>query len=227
MVGHAAGYQHDVVRRGQDGRPSLAERTVAELGRDGAFEVAFAQTRAEVLALTGADLRRFDAVLLFTTGDVPLRPDVRRELLAGVQAGRGLVGVHSATDTWDDSEEYAACLGGRFDGHPWHQRVGIVVEDSGHPATTSLASRLDIADEIYQFREWDRRQVHVLLRLDLASVNPGLGARADRDYALAWHRRCGSGRVFYTALGHRPEVWKDPRFQRHLQGGIRWALGLE
>jgi Uncharacterized protein conserved in bacteria len=31
--------------------------------------------------------------------------------------------------------------------------------------------------------------------------------------------------VFYTALGHREEVWQDPRFQQHLLGALRWALG--
>jgi type 1 glutamine amidotransferase len=37
----------------------------------------------------------------------------------------------------------------------------------------------------------------------------------------------GKGRVFYTALGHRPDVWQSPMFQQHLRGGIRWALGEE
>ncbi len=53
------------------------------------------------------------------------------------------------------------------------------------------------------------------------------GHRPDRDHALAWIQEYGKGRVFYTALGHRPEVWKDERFQKHLVGGLRYAMGLE
>jgi type 1 glutamine amidotransferase len=30
--------------------------------------------------------------------------------------------------------------------------------------------------------------------------------------------------VFYTALGHRIELWRDPRFQQHVLGGIRSSL---
>jgi type 1 glutamine amidotransferase len=41
---------------------------------------------------------------------------------------------------------------------------------------------------------------------------------------MAWHRAYGEGRVFYTAFGHRQEVWQDPRFQQHVREAIRWVL---
>src|SRR5262249_16378548 len=53
------------------------------------------------------------------------------------------------------------------------------------------------------------------------------GARRDGDNALAWVQEYGKGRVFYTALGHRAEVWKDERFQKHMLGGLRYVLGLD
>ncbi len=68
--------------------------------------------------------------------------------------------------------------------------------------------------------------MHVILILDPASVDlqkSGVN-RTDRDFALAWTRSFGSGRVFYTALGHEPDVWRDTRFQQHLAGGIQWAI---
>ena len=67
--------------------------------------------------------------------------------------------------------------------------------------------------------------IHVLLRLDPHSVDARRGKRADGDYALAWTKTYGRGRVVYTALGHEPAVWADGRFQEHLLGAIRWALG--
>jgi type 1 glutamine amidotransferase len=225
MVTYSGAFQHDVVRRPSADRLSIAERVVVELGqRSGAFEVTPLHSREELERLTAGSFAGVGAVLFFTSGDVPLQPVARRELFGFVRGGGGFVGVHSATDTWYDVPEYGAVIGGYFDGHPWHQRVRIVVEDPSHPATRHLGPAFEIADEIYQFRGWSRDGVHVLFALDPRSVDVGRGKRADRDYALAWTRREGRGRVFYTALGHDREVWEDERFRRHLLEGIRWAI---
>lgn len=226
VLTHSAGYEHDVVRRPGPGRPAIAEQVIAELGRQsGAFLVTVLQSEAELRALTPAALRDFRAFLFFTTGSLPLGASVRAELFARVQAGSGFVGVHSASDTWRDVPEYGEMLGGVFDGHPWHERVRIAVEDVTHPATRHLGSAFSLTDEIYQFRQFTRGKLHVLLRLDGGSVDVQRGNRGDGDYALAWVRHHGHGRVFYTALGHRPEVWADQRFRQHLLGGILWAIG--
>ena len=164
-------------------------------------------------------------MLFFTTGELPIPPVVRQAMFESVRDGAGFVGVHSATDTWYAVPEYRDLVGAIFDGHPWHQRVQILVEDRAHPATRQLGDGVELFDEIYQFRAWSRAEVHVLLRLDSRSVDVGRGKRVDRDYALAWTRSYGRGRVIYTALGHEPAVWADARFQAHLLGAIRWALG--
>jgi len=153
--------------------------------------------------------------------------DQKAALLDFVRSGKGFVGIHSATDTFYEWPDYGALVGAYFDGHPWHQTVAIRVEDNGHPATSALPATFQLADEIYQFRNWSRTDVHVLLSLDPRSVDTGAEGvhRSDRDFALSWTRSYGQGRVFYTALGHEPGVWQDARFQQHLAGGIRWAMG--
>lgn len=225
LITHAAAYEHDVVRRPDFSRPSIVEQVVADLGRRSGFTVTRLQSADELAMLTPAFIRQFRAVLFFTTGSVPVPSDTRLALFEHVWNGAGFIGVHSATDTWYGVPEYAALLGGVFDGHPWHERVQIIVEDSNHAATAHLSSAFWLTDEIYQFRNWSRRAVHVLMRLDLSSITADRGSRRDADYALAWTRRHGQGRVFYTALGHRPEVWADERFRQHLLGGILWAMG--
>jgi type 1 glutamine amidotransferase len=80
-----------------------------------------------------------------------------------------------------------------------------------------LGERFDIVEEFYAFTDNPRPRVHVLLRLDAASVG-GSG-----DYPLAWTSSYGSGRVYYNALGHFAETWRDPRFQRQITSAIRWA----
>jgi type 1 glutamine amidotransferase len=105
--------------------------------------------------------------------------------------------------------------------------VVITVEDPRFPATAHLGTSFRIKDEIYQFKHWSRARTHVLLSLDPSSVDLTLKNvhRTDRDFALAWCHPYGQGRVFYTALGHRDEVWQDERFQRHLVNGALWAMG--
>jgi uncharacterized protein len=226
MVTYSAGYEHDVVRRPASGELSTAERVVTDLGRrSGGFEVTHVSTRDDLERLTATSVRAHGAILFFTTGELPMVAKVRQAIFQAVRDGRGFVGVHSATDTWYTITEYRELLGGSFDGHPWHQRVRLIVEDRTHPATRHLGDALEINDEIYQFRDWSRPSVHVLLRLDPRSADVGRGKRPDGDYALAWTKAYGRGRVIYTALGHEPGVWADGRFQAHLLGAIQWALG--
>ncbi len=226
MVSYSAGYQHNVVRRPASGELSTAERVVTDLGRrSGGFEVSHVSTRDDLERLTATSVRGHGAILFFTTGELPIGATVRQAIFQAVRDGGGFVGVHSATDTWYTIPEYRELLGGSFDGHPWHQRARLIVEDRTHPATRHLGDALEINDEIYQFRDWSRPSVHVLLRLDPRSVDVGRGKRPDGDYALAWTKAYGRGRVIYTALGHEPGVWADGRFQAHLLGAIQWALG--
>lgn len=181
----------------------------------------------DAAALTAAALADYDAVVFFTTGELPMDDAQKAALLAWVRGGGAFVGVHSATDTFYEWPAYLGLIGGYFDGHPWHQEVTVRVEDRRHPATRHLGESFRIHDEIYQHRDWSRDDVDVLLSLDVGSVDMNARGirRADGDFALAWTRREGAGRVFYTALGHRPEVWDDPRFQTHLLRGVEWAVG--
>ncbi len=214
---HSAGFKHDVLPLSQQIMRDAVART-------GAFDV----TASTDCALISPEaLRGWDAVVFYTTGELPVDDASKRALLEFVRSGKGFVGIHSATDTFYQWPDYGEMIGGYFDGHPWHQEVRINVEGPSHPATAHLPPRFSINDEIYQFRNWSRNQVRLLLSLDNASVDvtkPGVN-RADRDFALAWTREYGRGRVFYTGLGHEPDVWRDPRYQQHLASGIGWAIG--
>jgi type 1 glutamine amidotransferase len=226
VVTYSAGYQHDVVRRPAPAEPSTVERVLADLGRrSGSFDVTLVAARDELDRLTPTSVRAHRAIVFFTTGELPIAAAVRQAMFQSIRDGGGFVGVHSATDTWYTIPEYRELLGAAFDGHPWHQRVRLVVEDRTHPASRQLGDTFEISDEIYQFRDWSRSQVHVLLRLDQNSVDARRGKRADGDYVLGWTKTYGRGRVIYTALGHEPAVWADGRFQAHLLGAIQWALG--
>jgi uncharacterized protein len=214
---HSAGFKHAVL--------PTSEQVMRDLGkRSGAFEATVTQDCA---LISKSSLEQYAAVIFFTTGELPLDEGQKKALVEFVRSGRGFVGIHSATDTFYKWPEYLELVGGYFDGHPWHQEVTVRVEDTTHPATAHLPTSFTINDEIYQFRDWSRDRVRVLLSLDPASVDltkKGV-KRTDKDFAVAWTREFGKGRMFYTALGHETAVWSDPRFQQHLVGGIQWATG--
>jgi uncharacterized protein len=214
---HSAGFKHAVL--------PVSEQVFKELGvRSGAFEATVTQD-CSVISKEG--LKPFDVVVFYTTGELPISDEQKKAFMDFIKSGKGFVGIHSATDTFYKWAEYGEMIGGYFDQHPWHKEVGVKVENTKHPATKHLGSSFTITDEIYQHKNFSRANVQVLLSLDVTTVdlNAKNVHRTDKDFALAWCRKYGKGRVFYTALGHRPEVWHDERFQNHLLGALRWAWG--
>jgi type 1 glutamine amidotransferase len=202
-------------------------------------------TRAQCGRVNGETLKKFDIVLFFTTstwvagqGSHPLTADELKDLVAWVRAGGAFAGTHCATDTLHGTA-YGELVGACFGGHPWVQKVRIKVEDPKHPAAKGLTQGTEIFDEIYQFgavssdkrvpmkeQPYSRDRLHIILAIDNKSIDVAKGSRADQDYPVAWCQQIGKGRSFYTSLGHHREVWKDPRYQDHLIGGLKWAAGL-
>ena len=197
-----------------------------------------AQAKESLAVLLPANLnaKGIDGVIFeSTTGDLPL-PD-KQGFIDWVKAGHAFIGVHAATDTLHGFKPYIEMIGGEFAGHPWHQMVTVKVEDPTQPGAGSYRDKFEVSDEIYQFKNWDRKSLHVVLSLDPSNEErPAVGTppkgffergeRPDRDYAVAWVRDFGTGRVFYTSLGHEETVWNDAKYQEHLLGGIQWALRL-
>ncbi len=98
-----------------------------------------------------------------------------------------------------------------------------MVTDRRHPSTRRLPPAFRIRDEFYEFKRSPRRRAHVLLRTDPAAIS----GETRRDLPLAWCRREGRGRVFYSGLGHFGSAWRsDRRLRRLVDGGLRWTLGL-
>jgi hypothetical protein len=214
-ITHSAGFKHAVLPLSQEIMKEIADRS-------GLFEVTATE---DLSVITAEGLKPYAAIIFYTTGELPIADEQKAALLDFIRSGKAFIGIHSATDTFYKWAEYGEMIGGYFDQHPWHQEVTVKVEDQRHPSTSHLGESFKITDEIYQFKNWDRAKVHVLLSLDANSVDLTKPAvhRTDKDFALAWTRDYGRGRVFYTALGHREEVWKDARFQQLIIGALRWA----
>lgn len=202
------------------------------------------KVKASLQKLSPANLKNYDAVLFAsTTGDDLPLPDPQG-FVDWVASGKGFIGVHAATDTLKTTPSYVGMIGGSFRTHGPQVTVECINQDTAHAACKHLPARWTVYDEIYQLNNFKRSDVHGLLTLDNLMLNdqqkrenkgiPG-------DYPIAWSKAHGKGRVFYTSLGHREDMWdpnytdKDGRknspeiakqFQQHVLSGILWTLGL-
>lgn len=187
-------------------------------------------------------LKEFDAVIMLnTTGEIFLPKDpkqrqgarerearLKQSLVDFVKGGKGLVGMHAATDTYHNWGEYNKMMGGAFAGHPWHQMVPVKNLTPGHPLNAMFSTDgFQINDEIYQFRNDTAlpSERKMLLELDTSKMDVSKGARKDRLYPISWVSKYGKGHTFYCSLGHRDEIYYNPAVLKHYLAGIQYALG--
>ena len=129
---HSAGFKHEVLPLSQQIFKEIGERTRA-------FEV----TATEDCSLLSREgLKKYDAVVFYTTGELPISDEQKAAFLDFIKSGKGFIGIHSATDTFYKWPEYGELIGGYFDQHPWHQDVTVAVEDQRHPATRHLGKAI-------------------------------------------------------------------------------------
>jgi type 1 glutamine amidotransferase len=218
---------NDVIRRSAPEVLSVAERYFGEITK-GTFDVTITQDGSEV---SREKLPRYRLVVFFTAINPP---GVDKEaLIEWVRNGGAFAGIHSTANTYQSFPAFGEMLGARYDRRPWRTKqnpqtkVRIKVEDRRHPATAHLGESFEIADDIYQFKDFDRSKVQLLLSLDPASLDlthPNMN-RDDKDLPVSWAKSHGKGSVFYTALGDWEETWKDQRYRTHLIQGMKWAMG--
>jgi cytochrome c len=209
-------YRHDSIGPGIN--------AVRQLGTENGFSVDASEDAA---TFADAALGDYDVVIfLSTTADV-LNDEQQAALQRYVQGGGGWVGIHAASDTEYDWPWYGQLLGNDawFRIHPAIQTAQLDVEQAEHASTEHLPARFSLQDEWYNFRANPRSSVTVLLRLDESSYLPGEGAMGS-DHPISWYHEFDGGRAWYTAIGHRSELYSDPLYTQHLLGGIRWAAGV-
>lgn len=226
-IGASKGFQHDSI--------SYALGTLWKLGNETGLWETYIRTDTELVTkqpvkkFNRKDLNYFDAVYFYTTGELELDEQQKKDLLSFVRDdGKGFIGGHSAADTLYKWPEYGEMIGAYFDLHPWHQEVRINVEDRNFPITAHFPPKISVHDEIYQFKDYSRDKVRVLMSIDTSSVDlkAKMVKRTDGDFAMAWVKNYGKGRVFFNALGHDNEVYDRPDIQKMFIEGVKWVMGM-
>ena len=208
-----------------------AEQVLAKLAdQSKAFTLDYARTDEELATkMTPAALAGYDGFIFAnTTGILPI-PD-KVAFLNAVKGGKAFIGMHAASDTYhgkDTVDPYIEMLGGEFLSHGAQAGVECLVLDPDHPATKHFKDVGGVyciqQEEIYLIQNYDSKKVRDLLILDKHPNNKKqLG-----HFPVTWCKNYGRGRVFYTTLGHREDVWENTLYEKMILGGIKWALGLE
>lgn len=243
----SSGWEHDVVKR-NGGNASIVDDTVTTLGNKLGFQVAVTK---DGRIFDNEKLHSYTAVVFFTTGDLttpgtdgkpPMSAAGKQKLLEAIQNGMGFVGVHAAADTFhpapdtpdratryiahgEQQDPYLKMLGAEFIIHgnaPRLQDANLVVNDTKFPGLEDVPSPVPFNEEWYSLKDF-QPDLHVILTLDTHGMKGECYQRA--PYPVTWARMHGRGRVFYTAMGDRPENWKNEFFLNVLGGGIRWSIG--
>ena len=227
VVSRCEGFVHRSIPLGVKAIELMGKKT-------GAYTI---EETKEMTAFTPENLKRFDAVLFLSTTRLDPSPEQRKALLEFVRSGKGIIGIHAASDNFYTWEVGAKMMGGLFCGHPWRAgcTVKVKLDEPDHPINKCFhGESFIVKDEIYQFKDpYSRKSLRVLTSLDMTDPdtkavkggNPKVINRTDNDFGITWVHPEGKGRVFYCSLGHNEHIFWDARILQHYLAGIQYALG--
>ncbi len=241
-------FQHSVItRKGEE--LAYSEKLLIALGRKNGYEI----TASKDGTIFNDDrLHAYDGLVFFTTGDLtvagadkqpPMSADGKAALLKAIEGGMGFLGLHCATDTFhskrhdellrpenekDPVDPYIAMLGGEFTGHGSQQKATIRLIDDKFPGFAGLKD-YQMLEEWYAVKNL-APDMRVLLVQDTTSMIATKSGERESQYRRGpdpqtWARTHGKGRVFYTSMGHREDVWKSPVFTQVLLSGLAFVTG--
>ncbi|WP_328849640.1 ThuA domain-containing protein [Micromonospora zamorensis] len=214
-----AGYRHDSIPAGI----AMFQQQAAANN----FELVATEDSS---VFTASNLATFDVIIMFQTSGMVWTSAAQRQAVEGYLAsGKGIVGVHNATDMGIESEypwwDQTINGGAHMPEHSPGVLPGTaIVADKQHPSTAGLPDRWNRSEEWYNFDTNPRGNVHVLVTADERTYNPGSRAMGP-DHPISWCRNAGGGRVWATAMGHAIDSYSETNFRNHVLGGVRWAAG--
>jgi type 1 glutamine amidotransferase len=239
----SSGFEHSVIKH-TGGNPSHAEKVLLELAPKHNIEFTFSKDGS---LFTPEYLAGFDAYMFYTTGDLttpgtdkqpPMSAEGKAAFLQAIKNGKGFIGTHSATDTFhspgnekpgaaryqndgDSVDPYIAMIGGEFIMHGAQQKSRMIGVNPKFPGMSAVTEDFGPLEEWYSLKDF-APNLHVLLVQDTFGMKGNMYQRP--PYPATWARMYGQGRVFYTNMGHREDIWTNPVFQNVLMGGVHWAV---
>jgi type 1 glutamine amidotransferase len=241
---------------------------LTDLGAANGFDITCSK---DGTIFTPENIKKFDVFVFYTTGDLttdsdkyathkgpdgknvedrskllwkePAMPKGAKEtFLDAIKAGKGFIGLHSASDTFhsaayvhhggnmlrdvndkgeDEFDAYIKMLGGEFVIHGKQQEATLRTIDKRFPAAAAL-DNARFVEEWYSLKNFST-DLHVIIAQDCHGMEGPMYQRP--PFPQTWARRHGQGPVFYTSLGHREDVWKRQDFLDLIVAGLNWTSG--
>ena len=233
----SSGFEHSVIK-GSDEKPSWAAKILSEIAKDAGYEVVASK---DGTMFEPDQIGQWDVIVFQTTGDLskpgtdktpPISADGEKALYEAIRAGKGFMGMHCATDTFGQhrkkgsEDPYIQMIGGEFNGHGAQQKCTIAIADPDFPGVKNGFGKEGesflINDEWYALR-YLPEDMHVILYQVTEGMRGDMYQRP--NFPMTWARPYGKGRVFYTSMGHREDVWSNPMYQALLIGAMAWSSG--
>jgi uncharacterized protein len=236
----SSGFQHSVITR-HDNKLSLAERILTDMGKESGFEVVASK---DGRMFEPDQIGQWDVFVFETTGDLttpggdknpPISADGEKAFYDAIRGGKGFMGMHCAADTFGHfkpgrnkgaDDPYIQMIGGEFIIHGDQQRVKIDIADPLFPGVEkgfgTQGDSFMIEDEWYALKHMPE-DLHVILVQNTAGMKGKMYQRP--NFPITWARPYGKGRVFYTSMGHREDVWENLMYQSLLLGALGWTSG--
>ena len=202
---------------------------IKKLGKENGFLVDASDDPA---VFTDENISQYDALVFSNTNNEAFDNQAQRDVFKRyIQSGGAFVGIHSACGSERDWPWFWNVVGGKFHRHPPRQDFDVNVLNRYHPSTNFLPGTWKIKDDECYYLKHLNPDINVLLAADLTTVEDEKkdeypGEVFGNSFPLAWYHSFDGGRLWYTALGHKPEHYSDPTFMRHVLGGICWALKI-
>ena len=227
------GFEHSVIAKKGDESSHSGKILKSMFEKMGA---AFTETK-DASVINAESLKKYDLVIFYTQGDLT-KPNKSgspvmgengvAELLAWIEAGGRFMGFHAATDTLRAGEEritpYVDMIGAEFKTHGKQFKGAVKVVVPGHPVVAAIPDGWELNDEWYIFRNWNEEDLCVLALLDPGAEREKQESYNIPSYPVIWVRTLGAGRVYFSALGHREDVWTNATFQQTVVDAVEWAM---
>jgi type 1 glutamine amidotransferase len=234
------GFYHWTIPHNNEMLKIMAKKT-------GAFEVTIAR---DIDSFDKKNLKQYDAVILNNSNPsgpkrdlfsdlmeqnssleeatiAELAAEYENNLMEYVAKGGGLMIMHGAITVQNNSEKFSDMVGGSFDYHPKQQEMHLKEVDPSHPMVQAfIGNGFTHVDEPYFFKNaYFDYNFRPLLYIEADKLEGVKQEVSNNTIYVAWIKRHGKGRVFYSSPSHNAQSMDNPELLQFFLDGMQYVVG--
>jgi len=216
---NGTGYVHDNI-------PSAVE-ALKKLAEQEQFNITVSDDPS---IFTEEQIKKYTLIVFpSTNNDVFATDDQRLVFRRYIEAGGGMVGLHSVTGTERNWKWFKMLIGCTFSWHAKFQKFKVRVTDPSHPSMKDVPLVWEREDELYFGKELypvtNVMMAHQFTTLDQSQkeqISKNAGTYTEY-YPAVWYNQFQGGHAWISTLGHSKQTYSDPVYVNHLVQGLRFV----